>query len=199
MAETPNTGRMLVISGPSGCGKSTICKELLSDDRVVFSVSVTTRPIREGEVDGRDYIFMTPDAFRERAASGEFIEYAEVHGNMYGTLREPMDKALAAGFVFLVEIDVQGANQLKQQGIPGIYTFIAPPSFEVLRERLVGRGTDAPDVIERRLRKAHDEYEERDKYDHIVVNEDLDRAVAEVREFSGLASASSSRTNPSRS
>ena len=186
MMEAANTGRMLVISGPSGCGKSTICRELLKDDRVVFSVSVTTRPIREGEVDGRDYLFMTPDAFRERAASGEFIEYAEVHGNMYGTLREPMNEALAKGNVYLVEIDVQGANQLKQQGIPGIYTFIAPPSFDVLRQRLEGRGTDAPDVIERRLKKAHDEYEERDKYDHIVVNEDLDRAVTEVRQLAGL-------------
>ncbi len=189
MADSATTGRMLVISGPSGCGKSTICKALLTDERVVFSVSATTRPIREGEVDGQDYIFITPDAFRERAASGQFIEYAEVHGNMYGTLREPMDTALAAGSVFLVEIDVQGANQLKQQGIPGIYTFIAPPSFEILRERLVGRGTDAPDVIERRLKKAHDEYEERSKYDHIVVNEDLDRAVNEVRELAGLGRA----------
>jgi guanylate kinase len=187
--ETTKNGRMLIISGPSGCGKSTICRELLKDDRVEFSVSVTTRPIREGEVDGRDYRFMTTDDFRELAKTGDFIEYAEVHGNMYGTLRGPMEAALAAGRVYLVEIDVQGANQLKQQGIPAIYTFIAPPSFEVLRERLVGRGTDAPDVIERRLKKAYDEYEERVKYDHVVINEDLDRAMIEVRQLAGLIDA----------
>ena len=185
--ESPNRGRMLIISGPSGSGKSTICKELLKDDRVEFSVSVTTRPIREGEVDGRDYRFMSTDEFRELAKTGNFIEYAEVHGNMYGTLRGPMEAALAAGRVYLVEIDVQGANQLKQQGIPAIYTFIAPPSFEILRERLVGRGTDAPDVIERRLKKAHDEYEERVKYDHVVVNEELDKAMLEVRQLAGLS------------
>jgi len=187
--ETPKRGRMLIISGPSGCGKSTICRELMKDDRVEFSVSVTTRPIREGEVDGRDYRFMSTDEFRELAKTGEFIEYAEVHGNMYGTLRGPMEAALAAGRVYLVEIDVQGANQLKQQGIPAIYTFIAPPNFEVLRERLVGRGTDAPDVIERRLKKAHDEYEERVKYDHVVINEDLDQTMLEVRRLAGLINA----------
>ena len=136
MTGTTERGRMLVISGPSGSGKSTICRELLKDDRVEFSVSVTTRPIREGEVDGRDYIFMSTDDFRKRSESGEFIEFAEVHGNMYGTLREPMEVALSAGRVYLVEIDVQGANQLKLLGTPGIYTFIAPPSFDVLRERL---------------------------------------------------------------
>ena len=161
----------------------------MKDDRVEFSVSVTTRPIREGEVDGRDYRFMSTDEFRELAKTGEFIEYAEVHGNMYGTLRGPMEAALAAGRVYLVEIDVQGANQLKQQGIPAIYTFIAPPNFEVLRERLVGRGTDAPDVIERRLKKAHDEYEERVKYDHVVINEDLDQTMLEVRRLAGLINA----------
>ena len=122
----------------------------------------------------------------------EFIEYAEVHGNLYGTLREPMNEALAKGFVYLVEIDVQGANQLKQQGIPGIYTFIAPPSFEVLRQRLEGRGTDAPDVIERRLRKAHDEYEERDKYDHVIVNHTVDSTVRSVRVLAGLDAQSES-------
>lgn len=184
MGDAP--GRMLLVSGPSGCGKSTICKRLLEDDRVVFSVSATTRPKRPREVDGRDYHFLTPEEFRKRRAAGDFIESAEVHGNMYGTLRQPMEDALAAGQVYLVEIDVQGALQLKSLEVPGIYVFIAPPSMEVLRERLAGRGTESPEVLERRLQKAEDECREQKRYDHVVVNDDLDRAVDEVRRIAGL-------------
>ena len=176
-------GTMLLISGPSGSGKSTICKRLMKDPRVQFSVSATTRKMRPGEVDGRDYVFLTKREFRDKIEHGEFIEHAEVHGNLYGTLREPMERALAEGRVYLVEIDVQGANQLKALDIPGVYVFIAPPSFEILRERLVKRATDEPAVIERRLQKAEDEYRERDKYDHVVVNDDLDRAVEEVKKL----------------
>jgi len=179
-------GRMLVISGPSGCGKSSICRELVADERVVFSVSATTRPQRPGEREGRDYTFLSPEEFRERVDRGEFIEWAEVFGNCYGTLRAPMEEALAAGKVYLVEIDVQGALQLKALGVPGIYVFVAPPDFEVLRRRLVGRGTDDPRAIERRLQKAHDEFLERDKYDHVVVNDDLAETVAAVRRLAGL-------------
>jgi len=182
-------GKMVVISGPSGAGKSTICKRLLEDPRVQFSISATTRPIRPGEVDGRDYYFLTPDQFRERVERGEFIEHANVHGNMYGTLREPIREALDAGRVYLLEIDVQGALQLKAQGIPGQYVFIAPPDFEELRRRLTGRKTETPEVLERRLKKAEDEWRDRVHYDHIVVNDELERAVAEVRELVGLEGA----------
>lgn len=177
---------MVLISGPSGSGKSTICKRIREDERVVFSVSATTRGKRPGEVDGRDYRFLDKEDFRCRVDAGEFIEFAEVYGNMYGTLRAPMEEALAAGKVYLVEIDVQGALQLKALGVEGIYVFIAPPSFEVLRERLSGRGTESPEVLERRLNKAEDEYRERVKYDHVVVNDNLETAVAEVRQIAGL-------------
>jgi guanylate kinase len=177
---------MLVISGPSGAGKSTLCKLLLQDPRVKFSVSATTRAPRAGEVDGRDYNFMKPERFRELVKDGAFIEHAEVHGNMYGTLRKPMDEALARGEVFLLEIDVQGANQLKALAEPGLYIFVAPPDFETLRKRLVGRKTDLPEVIERRLKKAEDEYRERIKYDHVVVNDDLQRSLSEIRKLAGL-------------
>ncbi len=177
---------MLLVSGPSGSGKSTICKRLLRDPRVVFSISATTRQPRNGEVHGRDYWFLSRQQFRERVDRGEFIEWAEVHGNLYGTLRGPMDEALAAGKVYLVEIDVQGALQLRGLEVPGIYVFVAPPDDETLRRRLVGRGTDSPEVIERRLQKATDEMRDRAKYDHVVVNEDLDRAVTEVRRLAGL-------------
>jgi guanylate kinase len=174
---------MVVLSGPSGCGKSSIAKRLLEDPGYCFSVSATTRQPRAGEVDGRDYHFLSREQFREKVRQGAFLEHAEVHGNMYGTLREPVDEQVAAGIHVLLDIDVQGALQLKAQGVPGLYLFIAPPSFEELRRRLVGRGTDAPEVIERRLQKAEDEYRERVKYDHVVTNDDLDRAVAEVRDL----------------
>ena len=180
-------GQMVVVSGPSGAGKSTICKELLRDPRIVFSVSATTRKKRDGEVDGRDYHFLDKDDFRARVARGAFIEWAEVFGHLYGTLREPMQAALAAGRTYLLEIDVQGALQLKAIGEPGVYVFIAPPDFEALRKRLVGRGSETPEALERRLHKAEDEYRERVKYDHVVVNDDLQRAVREIRGLIGLA------------
>jgi len=179
-------GRMLVVSGPSGSGKSTICKRLLLDPRVVFSVSATTRKPRPGEVDGRDYHFLSADEFRARIAKGAFVEHAEVFGNLYGTLREPMEAAKARGQVYLLEIDVQGANQLRALGEEGVYIFIAPPDFEELKRRLSGRGTESPEVLQRRLHKAEDELRERHRYDHVVVNDDLERAVGEVRRLAGL-------------
>ena len=188
-----STGRMLVISGPSGAGKSTICRKLLEDPRVEFSVSATTRKPRPGEVDGRDYRFIQAQDFRRMISEGAFLEHAEVYGNLYGTLRAPVRDALVSGKVYLLEIDVQGANQLRALGEPGLYVFIAPPDFEELRKRLVARGTEAPVVLERRLHKAEDEWRERVNYDHIVVNDDLSRAVAEVRRLVGLDAPASVR------
>jgi guanylate kinase len=178
---------MVLISGPSGCGKSTIIQRLLSSPGVEFSVSATTRLMRGGEVDGVDYHFLSKGEFRSKVEEGAFIEWAEVYGNLYGTLRAPMEVAIDAGRVFLVEIDVQGALQLRALGEDGVFVFIAPPSFEELQKRLVGRGTEGPEVVERRLKKAEDEYRERVKYDHVVVNDDLDKAVAEVRSLAGIA------------
>lgn len=179
-------GRLVVISGPSGCGKTTIIRRLLEDPRVEFSVSATTRPRRVGEEHGRDYWFLSKDEFKQKVRAGEFIESAEVHGNMYGTLRGPMERAVAAGRIYLLEIDVQGASQLQALEVPGLFLFIAPPDFEELRRRLRERGTESPEVLERRLKKAEDEYRERVKYDHVVVNDELERAVAEVRLRIGL-------------
>jgi guanylate kinase len=143
--------------------------------------------MRPGEVDGRDYYFISKEDFRARIARGEFIEHAEVFGNLYGTLRQPMEAALLGGKIYLLEIDVQGALQLKTLHEPGLYIFIAPPDFVELRRRLVKRNTETTEVLERRLHKAEDEYRERDKYDHVVVNDDLERAVAEVRALIGLS------------
>jgi guanylate kinase len=179
-------GSILVISGPSGSGKSSIVRRLLHDPRVVFSISATTRAPRQGEIDGVHYHFLKPPQFRERVEHGDFVEWAEVHGNLYGTLRRPMEETVAAGKIYLVEIDVQGALQLKELGVPASYVFVAPPRMEDLRARLTERGTDPPEVIERRLHKANDEMEERERYDYVIVNDDLDRAVAEVRRIAGL-------------
>ena len=179
-------GRTLVISGPSGCGKSTICQRLLEDPSVEFSVSATTRPKRPGEVDGRDYFFVDQERFRRHIENGDFLEWAEVHGSLYGTLRDQMERALDRGRVFLLEVDVQGGAQLKALGIPGVYVFVTAPDMETLRARLFGRGTDSPEVVEKRMQKAHEELLARDKYDHVVVNDDLEHAVGEVRRLVGL-------------
>lgn len=186
-------GRMLVVSGPSGSGKSTLVKRLLEDPRVVFSISCTTRPPRDGEVDGRDYHFLTRDEFRARVDRNAFLEWAEVYGNLYGTPREPIERALSAGNVYLLEIDVQGALKLKSLGVDATYIFISPPDLETLRARLVGRGTDRPEAVERRMSKARDEMNEATRYDHIVINRDLDRALEEVRRLAGLSNGSQAR------
>ena len=177
---------MLLVSGPSGTGKSTICKLLGEDPRVVFSVSATTREPRAGEVDGRDYHFVSKARFTEMIQEGEFIEHADVYGNMYGTLRAPMEAAIEKGQIFLVEIDIQGALQLKTLEMPGLDMFISPPDFETLTRRLSGRGTESPELLKRRLHKAADEMEERFKYDHVIVNDVLETAVEEIRVISGL-------------
>ncbi len=179
-------GRILLISGPSGSGKSTICRRLLADPGVSFSVSVTTREPRRGERDAVDYHFVDRDRFRELVAEGAFLEHAEVHGNMYGTLRGPVEEALDRGQVYLLEIDVQGAMQLKQLGTEGIYVFLDVPDLERLRKRLEDRGTDTPAVIERRMAKAHGERTYRDEYDHVIVNDDLEETYAAVRRVAGL-------------
>ena len=179
-------GRLLVVSGPSGAGKSTIVKRLLGDPRVRFSVSATTRAPRPGEVDGRDYRFVSRERFRELVEQGAFIEWAEVHGNLYGTLKGPLEQALAAGLVYVLEIDVQGANKLQSLGVEATYVFIAPPDEATLRARLAGRRTEAPEVVERRLTRAREELREQSRYDHVVVNRELEPALAEVRRLAGL-------------
>jgi guanylate kinase len=196
MDEQKGRGRMLLISGPSGSGKSSICRRLLEDPRVVFSVSATTRAPRPGETDGREYRFVTREEFKAMQQRGEFIESAEVHGNLYGTLRAPMEAALAEGQVFLVEIDVQGALQLKELDQPGVYVFIDVPDIDELRRRLEARGTDAPDVIARRVAKAETERMEKQRYDHVIVNTDLEAAIRQVRVLAGLERASAAGGRP---
>jgi guanylate kinase len=177
---------MVVISGPSGSGKTTVVKALKCEPRVEFSVSATTRTIRPGERGGVDYHFLSRADFLAKVAAGEFLEWAEYNGRYYGTLRAPMRQALAAGKIFLLEIEVKGTQQLRQAGEPGTYIFLAPPSIDELRRRLLARGTDSLDEVERRVRIAEEEMRHQHLYDHVIVNVDLDATIARVRALLGL-------------
>lgn len=156
------TGILLVVSGPSGSGKTTLCRHLADSGGAHYSISCTTRAPRPGEVDGRDYHFLTKDIFRERLAAGEFLEHAEVHGNFYGSLRSEVLAHIATGTDVVMDIDVQGADQVRSCDDPQIRhafvdLFVMPPSEKELRERLSGRGTDSGDTIALRMTNALEE------------------------------------------
>ena len=186
MQEVHNTlerkGRLLIVSGPSGAGKGTIVSRVMqhSADTIKLSVSATTRKPREGEQDGIHYYFLSQEEFLRRAEKGEFLEYASVHGNYYGTPEPTVQKALREGMDVILEIDVQGAMQIKKNFDDGVYIFILPPSMEELRKRLTQRGTESVQDLEIRMEKALAEIEYLDRYDYAVVNDDLDVAVKEV-------------------
>ena len=170
-----------MITGPSGVGKGTLIRELL--ERVPgleLSVSATTRAPRAGEEDGRDYHFLSREEFAERADRNEFLEHAAYSGNRYGTLRSEVERRLAAGASVVLEIEVQGARQVRAAMPEAVLVFIAPPSAAALRERLEGRGTDTPDAIDERLRTAEIELDAQQEFKHVVVNDDLDRAADEL-------------------
>ena len=177
----------LVISAPSGCGKSTLIDMLLQEYHdIVYSISCTTRDVRGDEEDGIDYHFLKKERFEELIAEGAFLEYAQVHGNYYGTLRRPIEEVLAEGNSMILDIDVQGAAKVREyvRNLPNtdplkigyVDIFINPPSMEALRERLEGRGTDSADVIERRLENAEGEMARAGEYMYQVTNDDLSHA-----------------------
>lgn len=185
MSNDSRRGRLIVVSGPTASGKSTLWRRLVERPHVCFSVSATTRPPRAGEVDGRDYWFVSPAEFERRVAAGEFIEWATVHGRRYGTLRAEVERALAAGKDLVLEIDVQGAEQIRASGFEAISIFVEPPSLEVLEARLRARGTEDEAEIQRRLAIVRAEMAEAQHYDHRVVNDDLERMVAQVEGILG--------------
>lgn len=179
-------GKVVVISGPSGAGKTSVCRVLKEDAKVVFSVSATTRRMRDGEREGIDYYFLSDEEFVSRENCGKFVESAVYNGNRYGTLRSEMDAAIEAGKIFIVEIEVQGTRSLRDAGIEGDYVFVVPPSMEELRNRLVARGANSEQEIDARMAIAEREMQARDLYDHVVVNDVLTEAIAEVRRCIGL-------------
>lgn len=173
--------KVFVITGPSGVGKGTLIKRLLAAcPNLELSISATTREPREGEVDGRDYHFLSREEFDERIDAGDFLEFATYSGNRYGTLRSEVEKRLDAGHSVVLEIEVQGAQQVRATAADSVQIFIEPPDPAVLRERLAGRGTDSAEAIDNRLKTAEIELASRDDFDHQVVNDDLDRAAAEL-------------------
>jgi guanylate kinase len=180
-------GLLVVISGPSGVGKGTVRKALfeIEGHDLVYSISMTTRPPREGEVDGEDYYFVSKEEFERRIKEDKFLEYAEFVGNYYGTPKDKIDEQIDLGKEVVLEIEVQGALQVREKAKDGVFIFIAPPTKEALFRRLLRRGTDDPKSIQKRMDKAEREFPLAHKYDYIVVNDEVtnaaDRIIAIIR------------------
>ena len=186
---TPDTlqrrGLMFILSSPSGAGKTTISRKLLAgDDELSLSVSATTRPMRPGEVDGKDYHFVSHQEFDRMVANDEFYEWAQVFGHCYGTPKAHIRQGLKDGQDYLFDIDWQGTQQLYQKDQQDVVrVFLLPPSIEALQQRLTGRGTDSPDVIAARMERARAEISHWDGYDYVVVNDDIEACYTKVREI----------------
>lgn len=183
------SGSILVLSGPSGCGKSSLVTEILKEyDDIYFSISTTTRAIREGEKDGVNYHYIAKEQFEKEIAEGLFLEWAKVHDNYYGTSLKAVKQALAEGKLVIFDIDVQGHEIVKEQ-FDDILTslFITTPSAEILRARLLNRGTDSVDVIEKRLTNSREEMDRIDEYDFLLVNDNFEEALAKFRFIVGAS------------
>lgn len=186
MTNVNGKGRLVVLAGPSAVGKSTVVQRLRKEvEDLYFSVSMTTRDPRPGEVDGKDYFFVSPESFQERIDAGEMLEWADIHGGLQrsGTPAAPVREALDAGRPVLVEVDLAGARNIKEIMPEAVTVFLAPPSWEVLVERLTGRATETEDVIARRLQTARAELAAQDEFDDVIVNNDLDEAVQGISDI----------------
>ena len=181
MSQAGETGTLFVISAPSGAGKTSLVAEMLhADQKLGVSVSHTTRPMREGEKDGINYHFVSRDQFEAMISRGDFLEHADVFGNYYGTSQVWVREMLAIGRDVILEIDWQGASQVRRLIPECVSVFIVPPSYEVLRGRLVGRGTDLSEVVERRLSEAREECRHVGEFDYLVVNDGFQEALADL-------------------
>jgi guanylate kinase len=176
-------GLMLVLSSPSGAGKTTLSRKLLAaDDAIAMSVSATTRAPRIGEVEGKDYFFVSPSMFTQMAEGDAFLEHAQVFGNQYGTPKEPVHLALAKGRDVLFDIDWQGTQQLRQKaGDDLVSIFVLPPSHDELERRLRARAQDSEDVVQARMSRANNEISHWAEYDYVVINDDVDATLAKIR------------------
>lgn len=179
-------GFLLVISGPSGCGKGTICKKILErNEKLVFSVSATTRTPRRGEIDGVNYFFIDEEKFSKMVENDEFLEYANVHGNLYGTPKNFVLEQIERGEIVILEIDVQGALQVKESYPEGVFIFLLPPSMSELKNRIKKRGTETDKDIDIRLKNAFEELKFIDEYDYIVINDEVMEAVEKTETIIG--------------
>jgi len=176
-------GKFIVISGPSGVGKGTICNKLFKELNAWYSVSTTTRNPREGEVDGVNYYFITKEEFLKRIDDGEFLEYNYYNDNYYGTSKKIVLEKMNEGVNVFSEIDVNGARNIKKIFPDALLIYIAPPSMESLKERLIGRGTESIEKINQRLKIAEEEMKQVDFYDYVVINDDLEKATNEVKKI----------------
>ncbi|HYV83955.1 MAG TPA: guanylate kinase [Pyrinomonadaceae bacterium] len=177
----PSRGTLFVVSSPSGGGKGTIIRHVLDCvDNLSYSVSYTTRAPRQSEVDGREYFFVNREIFDEMVAAGEFLESACVHGNFYGTSKEQIMSETATGTDIILEVDVQGAASVRKLLMDSVSIFILPPSYEVLKQRLIARGTDSPQQLEVRLRNAPEELKQYSAFDYVIINDEIERAAAQL-------------------
>jgi len=180
MKNSPRSGKLLVVSGPSGVGKSTITNQLRGDNRFWISVSVTTRKMRAGEVDGVNYHFVNDDVFDRMISNGEFLEFAEFAGAKYGTPRKPVESALTSGKNVILEIELNGARQIRKNSKEAIMVFIEPPTWEELTARLINRGTESDLSAQARLERAKEELSAASEFDHVLVNHQVEQSVAEL-------------------
>jgi guanylate kinase len=197
LSSATSRGRLFVIAAPSGAGKTSLVRALMErEPGLRFSISYTTRTQRPTELHGRDYFFVGRDEFERMVANGEFLEHARVFDNYYGTARRPVEEALAAGQDLILEIDWQGAAQIRDALPECISIFILPPSRPELERRLRGRGTDAEEVIQRRLRDAASDMTHWREFDHVVVNDDFSQALAQLQEVVAGRGEATSKDRP---
>lgn len=174
-------GKLIVISAPSGSGKTTIAKAIMQKyPSIVFSISATTRPLRKGEADGKDYFFLTREDFQARVQKGELVEWEEIYGDYYGTLKSEVDRALSRGAVMLFDVDVKGGLSIKKHYPDALLIFIKPPDVNTLKDRLANRKTEDDGALKRRMDRVPMELELGEQFDYRVVNDDLAKAIKEV-------------------
>jgi len=184
LQEKKSRGRLFIVSAPSGAGKTTLCRNVVASlPQLKFSVSYTTRQPRPGETPGADYTFISREDFQSMIDRAEFIEWAEVHGERYGTSRKRLHEMTCSGYDVILDIDTQGAMQIKEKHSEGTYVFVMPPSMEVLRQRLRSRMTDSLQEIEKRLKRSVAEIKTYPEYDYVIINDNLEKA---VREFEAI-------------